>query len=93
MRFTDTEDYFVSEASVYHLFLRPASEKQVGLLHELVLKTAVFGVLVNPNNPRAQADATSVEAAVRTLKGETPAFETLSRRHAAAIVITSVPAA
>jgi hypothetical protein len=66
-------------------------QKQVGLLHEVLPKAAVFGVLVNPNNPRAQADATSVEAAVRTLSGETfvvpasterdldTAFETLSR--------------
>ena len=78
-------------------------QKQVGLLHELVPKAAVFGVLVNPNNPRAQADVTSVEAAVRTLSRETlvvhaaterdldTAFETLSRRRADVIVITGDP--
>jgi putative ABC transport system substrate-binding protein len=42
-------------------------QKQVGLLHELVPNAAVIGLLNNPNNRRAEADATNVEAAAHTL--------------------------
>jgi putative tryptophan/tyrosine transport system substrate-binding protein len=42
-------------------------QKQVDILHDLVPKAAVIGALVNPNNPRSQADASSVEAAARIL--------------------------
>jgi putative ABC transport system substrate-binding protein len=42
-------------------------QKQVGILHDLVPKSAVIGALVNPNNPRSQADASSVQAAGQTL--------------------------
>ena len=41
-------------------------QKQVGLLHDLV-QGAVFGVLINPDNPRHAADASQVQAAVRSL--------------------------
>jgi putative tryptophan/tyrosine transport system substrate-binding protein len=42
-------------------------QKQVGLLHDLVPKATVFGVLINPDNPRHAADASQVQAAVRSL--------------------------
>src|SRR5262249_52944984 len=42
-------------------------EKQVGILHELVPKATVLGVLINPDNPRHVADARSVQAAARKL--------------------------
>jgi putative ABC transport system substrate-binding protein len=42
-------------------------QKQVGILHDLVPKVAVFGVLINPDNPRHPADADSVRAAARSL--------------------------
>ncbi len=42
-------------------------QKQVGILHDLVPKSATIGVLVNPNNPRHEADARDVQAAARTL--------------------------
>jgi putative ABC transport system substrate-binding protein len=42
-------------------------QKQAGLLHDLVPKAAVFGVLINPDNPRHAADASQVQAAVRSL--------------------------
>jgi len=42
-------------------------QKQVGILHDLVPGAAVIGVLVNPNNPRHNADLSSVEAAARAL--------------------------
>jgi putative tryptophan/tyrosine transport system substrate-binding protein len=74
-------------------------QKQVGLLRELVPKAAVLGFLVNPSNPRAQADVTSVQAAARSLGLEThvvnagterdldEAFASLVRRHADALII------
>ena len=42
-------------------------QKQVGLLHDIVPKAAVFGVLINPGNPRHAADTNQVQAAVRSL--------------------------
>jgi ABC-type uncharacterized transport system substrate-binding protein len=42
-------------------------QKQVGILHDLVPKATVIGALVNPNNPRSQADASSVQVAAHTL--------------------------
>ena len=42
-------------------------QKQAGLLRELIPKAAVLGFLVNPDNPRAKADVTSVEAAAHSL--------------------------
>ena len=74
-------------------------QKQVGLLHELVPKAAVLGVLVNPNNPRARADAISVQLAARQLGLEThvvnagterdldAAFASLARRQAGALIV------
>jgi putative ABC transport system substrate-binding protein len=74
-------------------------QKQVELLRELVPKAAVLGVLVNPSNPRATADVTSVQAARRSLGLEThvvnagterdldAAFATLVGRHADVLLI------
>ena len=74
-------------------------QKQVGLLRELLPKAAVLGVLVNPNNPRAQADVSSVQAAARSLGFEVhavnastehdldTAFASLHRRRADALII------
>jgi len=42
-------------------------QKQVGILHDLVPKAAVFGTLVNPDNPRHVADVDRVRAAARSL--------------------------
>jgi putative ABC transport system substrate-binding protein len=42
-------------------------QKQVGILHDLVPKAAVFGVLINSDNTRHPADADSVRAAARSL--------------------------
>jgi putative tryptophan/tyrosine transport system substrate-binding protein len=41
-------------------------QKQVGLMHELLPKARAFGVLVNPQNPRAIADLASTRAAAGT---------------------------
>jgi putative ABC transport system substrate-binding protein len=42
-------------------------QKQVGLMRELLPKATAFGVLVNPQNPRARADLSAVQAAARSL--------------------------
>lgn len=42
-------------------------QKQLGLLHEVVPKATVFGLLVNPNNPRSKTDTTFLQAAVSRL--------------------------
>jgi putative ABC transport system substrate-binding protein len=41
--------------------------KTLGLLHELVPKAAVIGILVNPNNPEAEREAAATQDAARTL--------------------------
>ena len=74
-------------------------QKQVGILHDLVPKATVIGALVNPNNPRSQADASSVQAAAHTLglqvifasagsEGELDsAYAGLAQRDAQALII------
>jgi putative ABC transport system substrate-binding protein len=74
-------------------------QKQVGILHDLVPKAAVFGALVNPDNQRHAADAESVRAAARALGLQVhvagaaserhldAAFAELVRRNAQAIVV------
>ena len=42
-------------------------QKQVGILHDLVPKAPTIGLLVNPDNPRHQADIGDVQAAGATL--------------------------
>ncbi len=42
-------------------------QKQVGIMHELVPKAQTFGILVNPQNPRAVADLESVRGAAGAL--------------------------
>jgi putative ABC transport system substrate-binding protein len=45
-------------------------QKQVGILHDLVPKATVLGVLINPDNQRHQADASQVQAAARVAADE-----------------------
>jgi putative tryptophan/tyrosine transport system substrate-binding protein len=42
-------------------------QKQVEILHELLPTAATLGTLINPNNPRHEADANDVQAAGRKL--------------------------
>jgi putative ABC transport system substrate-binding protein len=42
-------------------------QKQVDLLHDLVPRATMLGVLINPNNPRYQSDVRDVQAAARAL--------------------------
>jgi putative ABC transport system substrate-binding protein len=74
-------------------------QKQLGILHDLVPKATVIGVLVNPNNPRHRTDAGDVQAAARTLgleihaaeagseRGLDAAFERLRQHNARALII------
>ena len=74
-------------------------QKRVGILHDLVPKATVLGVLINPDNPRHQADASEVQAAARMLgldvhvaragsEGELDAaFAGLPQHHARALVV------
>src|SRR5262249_48935778 len=48
-------------------FAKQLVQKQVGILHDLIPKALVFGVLINPNNWRHQVDADEVRAAARAL--------------------------
>jgi ABC-type uncharacterized transport system substrate-binding protein len=80
-------------------FAKQLLQKQVGILHDLVPKASVLGVLINPNNWRHQADAGEVQAAARTLglnvhianasseRDLDAAFASLVQRHARALVI------
>jgi putative ABC transport system substrate-binding protein len=80
-------------------FAKQLLQKQVGILHDLVPKASVLGLLINPNNWRHQADAGEVQAAARTLglavhvanasseRDLDAAFAGLVQRHAQALVI------
>jgi putative ABC transport system substrate-binding protein len=73
--------------------------KRMGLLHELVPKATVIGLLANPNNSSTEAEAEEAEAAGRELGCELlvvhatnatdidTAFATLVQRGAGAIVV------
>src|SRR5262245_26771853 len=80
-------------------FAKQLLQKQVGILHDLVPKTSVLGVLINPDNWRHQADAGEVQAAARALGLDVhvvtagsehdldTAFAGLIQRHVQALVI------
>ena len=42
-------------------------QKQAGVLHDLVPKATLLGILINPNNPRHPTDAADLQVAARTL--------------------------
>jgi putative tryptophan/tyrosine transport system substrate-binding protein len=78
-------------------------QKQVGLMRELLPNARAFGVLVNPQNPRAVADLRAVQAAARSLGIEIhvgnattkqdfmSAFASLRQKHIAALIIAGDP--
>jgi putative ABC transport system substrate-binding protein len=84
-------------------FSKQLLQKQVGILHELVPKVSVLGVLINPNNSRHRADAGEVQAAARTLglnvhianaaseRDLIDAFTSLVQHHAQALIIAGDP--
>ena len=84
-------------------FSKQLLQKQVGILHQVVPKVSVLGVLVNPKNSRHRADAGEVQAAARTLGLEVhiaiaaserdliDAFTSLVQHHAQALIIAGDP--
>src|SRR5262245_32896875 len=80
-------------------FAKQLLQKQVGILHDLVPRASVLGVLINPNNWRHQADTGEVQAAARALgldvhvvtagdeRDLDTAFAGLVQRHVQALVI------
>ena len=75
--------------------------KRLELLHELLPKVAVIGILVNPKNPAALSDAVDLETAGRLLGVQTiiikaedpsqlePAFRSAVQQHAGALLVTN----
>jgi putative ABC transport system substrate-binding protein len=85
-------------------FLTPALEaKRIELLHELVPKTTMIAVLVNPKFPAAEIRVTAVRGAASALglqlsvlnasseREIDTAFTTLAERRAGALLVTSDP--
>jgi ABC-type uncharacterized transport system substrate-binding protein len=84
-------------------FSKQLLQKQVGILHQVVPKVSVLGVLVNPKNSRHRADAGEVQAAARTLgldvhiaiaaseRDLIDAFTSLVQHHAQALIIAGDP--
>jgi len=83
--------------------LEELGPKTLGLLHELVPKAAIIGVLVNPTNPEAEHEVTTMQEAARTLglqlhvvRTSTAneienAFRILTERGAGALIVIADP--
>ena len=78
-------------------------EKRFGLLHELMPKAVLIGVLVNPKSPYAESQTTEVQAAARKLGQQIvlvnaankhdidAAFEAIGKQGVGALIVTSDP--
>ena len=78
-------------------------EKRFGLLHELMPKAVLIGVLVNPKSPYAESQTIEVQAAARKLGQQIVlvnaanehdidvAFEALGKQGVGALIVTSDP--
>jgi putative ABC transport system substrate-binding protein len=77
--------------------------KRLGLLHELVPRADLIGVVLNPNNPAAQDQLTQLQGAasalglpIKVLDASSPseidkAFDVVAREHVAALIVASDP--
>ena len=86
-----------------HLFSTRLEPKKLELLHELVPKAAVIGVLINPTNPSAETQSESLREAARALGVEIffasartereidAAFATIVQRGAGALFVGNDP--
>jgi putative ABC transport system substrate-binding protein len=75
--------------------------KRLALLRDLIPKAAVFAVLINPNNVRAQIDTSDIEKAAQTIGQQIQvlnagtagdidrAFAAMAGRHADALLVNS----
>jgi ABC-type uncharacterized transport system substrate-binding protein len=82
---------------------RALAAKRLELLHELIPNATVISMLVNPNNPTAEADIGQVQAAARSLglqvdivnasteRDLTSIFATLNRRRLGALFVSGDP--
>ena len=85
------------------LLTTPPEAKRLGLLNELVPSAAAFGVLINPNNPEAEAQSRDVQQAGREIGRQIQianavndreletAFGTLVQQRAAALLVCADP--
>jgi putative tryptophan/tyrosine transport system substrate-binding protein len=90
-------------ATGIYLFTAALEPKKLELLHELVPKAVVIGVLVNPRNPNVEAVSTGLQTAARTLglqihvvqaatEGEFgAAFATFVEQRISALVVAADP--
>jgi putative tryptophan/tyrosine transport system substrate-binding protein len=90
-------------ATGIYLFTAALEPKKLELLHELVSKAVVIGVLVNPRNPNAETVSKDLQAAARTLGLQIhvvhaaterelgAAFATLVQQQAGALVVAADP--
>jgi putative ABC transport system substrate-binding protein len=85
------------------LFAYLLDAKRIELAHELVPNAAVIALLVNPSSPQAEKQAAETEAAARAIGQRLvvlnassdsdfePAFATLERRKAGALLVSADP--
>lgn len=91
-------------SSLVGFLINVLAPKQLEVLHELVPKAMAVGMLVNPDNPNAEADAREVQEAAARLLGhqllvlnartETDievAFASLVQRQAGGLIVISDP--
>ncbi len=90
-------------ATGFYLFTTTLEPKKLELLHELVPKASVIGVLVNPTNPNAETVSKDLHAAARALGLEPHivnasteheidmAYATIVQRGAGALLVSNDP--
>jgi ABC-type uncharacterized transport system substrate-binding protein len=90
-------------ATGFYLFTTTLEPKKLELLHELVPKAVVIGVLVNPTSPNAEIVSKDLQAAARALGLEIyvvhastdrdidTAFATIMQRRAGALLVGNDP--
>ncbi len=90
-------------ATGVNIFTAELASKRMGLLDELVPKTTVIALLVNPNFPPSATNAREVQAVAREIGRQIlllnasnaseidAAFATLHQRHAGAVIVGADP--
>ena len=77
-------------ATGIYLFTTALEPKKLELLHELVPKAVVIGVLVNPRNPNVESVSTGLQTAARTLGLQTYVVNADTQREVGAAFATFV---